>query len=59
MHLNETENLDLFSLQNARKGGHESHKISLVPKGKPGLLGQKDVMSGVPAAKQYAHDQGK
>ena len=59
MHLNETENLDLFSFQNARKGEHESHNISPVPKGKSGLLGQTDMMTGVPAAKQYAHDQGE
>jgi len=32
--------IDLFSLQNARKGRHESHDISPVPKGKPGLLVQ-------------------
>lgn len=51
MHLNKTENLDLFLLQNARKGGYESHNISPVPKGTPGLPGQTVVISRVPAAK--------
>lgn len=55
-HLRETENLDLFLLQNAGKGGHESHNIGHVPEGEPGLTG---VMTWVLAVKQYALDQGK
>lgn len=59
MRLTETKNLDLFLLQNAREGGHENHNSSPVPKDKSGLIGQTDVMRGVPATKQHAHDQGK
>lgn len=55
-HHRETENLDLYLLQNAGRGGHESQNVAHVTKGEPGLIG---MMNGVLAVEQYAYDQGK